>query len=282
MYFLGLGSPLVPLGLLEHYPKRQETTIIYIIRYRPQINRMTRMTTIVQKQKSPTLLRGTLSTGLRKRRVLLTEHLVEYILQYGNLVCSKCSDTIFQASLVYGANLVSSNFAFSSHDVTSHPIGIAMNSRRNGYNNHSVEMIIQFLRTNYNTRTNLLHLCTYGRVQVNPIDLKRTYHIQSPIVSSSNTSAAISLSSPSSCACLAAAAHPSRGTTPTSVFWATTMLLTKAITFVIADSLSSSGLISRNSSARSCIAVIILTYLYSWLQNYEINLNNQNIIYKYV
>lgn len=33
MYFLGLGSPLVPLGLLEQHSKRQETTIIYIIRY---------------------------------------------------------------------------------------------------------------------------------------------------------------------------------------------------------------------------------------------------------
>ena len=225
---------------------------------------MTRMTTIVQKQKSPALLRGTLSwsTELRKRRVLLTEHLVEYILQYGNLVCSKCSDTIFQASLVYGTNLVCSNFAISSHDLTSHPIGIAVNSRRNRYNNHSVKMLIQFLRTNYNTGTNLLHLCTYGRVQVNPIDLKLTYHIQSPIVSSSNTSAAISLSSPSLCACLAAAAHPSRGAIPTSFLWALTMFLTKAITFVIAASLSSSGLISRNSSARSCIAFIILTILY--------------------
>ena len=56
-------------------------------------------------------------------------------------------------------------------------------------------------------------------------------HFQSSIFSSSNTSAAISVSSPSAWACMAAVAHPSRGARPASFFWAITKPLTKAITF---------------------------------------------------
>ena len=79
-----------------------------------------------------------------------------------------------------------------------------------------------------------------------------------------NTSSAINLSSPTACACLAASAHPARVATPAASFcWADTNPFTKEITFIIAASLSSNGFISRNNSARSCTAVIILTCLIS-------------------
>ena len=113
------------------------------------------------------------------------------------------------------------------------------------------------LQTSFVYSTNLVG----GHFAVTPHDVASHPIGIASIVSSSNTSANINLSSPSACACLAAAAQPSRGAIPASFFWARTKPLTKAITFVIADSLSSSGFISRNSSARSCIAVIILTYL---------------------
>ena len=51
-------------------------------------------------------------------------------------------------------------------------------------------------------------------------------------------------------------------------FFVGTNDLTKASIFVIADSLSRSGLISRNNSARNSIAVIIVMYLF-WLQRYN-------------
>ena len=216
-----------------------------------------------QKSPAPKSVRGMILWSNENCERLFTEHLPEHILQRTNLVGSKCGDTVFQTSFVDGSNLIGSHLAVAPHDMASHPIGIAVNRRRDGNDNHRIKIFVQLLGTNDSAGTDFLHLCTNGGIQVNPIDIELAYHFQSSIVSSSNTSATIRLSSPSACACLAAAAQPSRGAMPASFFWARTKSLTKAITFVIADSLSSSGFISRNSSARSCIAVIILTYLFT-------------------
>ena len=67
-----------------------------------------------------------------------------------------------------------------------------------------------------------------------------------------------------------------RSAQPVSVFtfFAGTSILTYFRSFVIADSLSSNGLISRSSSARNSIAVIIVMFLFS-LQRYKEFLNKR-------
>jgi len=96
-----------------------------------------------------------------------------------------------------------------------------------------------------------------------PIDIKLIHHCQSSTLSSSKISSANNWSCPSICACFAAAAQPWRTAAPALFFFVTTRDLTNASIFSIATSLSRSGFISRNNSARNCIAVIILTYLIS-------------------
>ncbi len=44
------------------------------------------------------------------------------------------------------------------HDVTTHTVGIAMNGRRDGNDNHRVEVVVQFFGTDNDTRADLLHL----------------------------------------------------------------------------------------------------------------------------
>ena len=100
-----------------------------------------------------------------------------------------------------------------------------------------------------------LELCLFGWGQ-------RGY-CQSSTLSSSKISSANNWSCPSICACFAAAVQPWRTAEPALVLFVTISDLTNASIFSIATSLSRSGFISRKSSARNSIAVIILTYMIS-------------------
>ena len=78
---------------------------------------------------------------------LLTKHLPEHVLQRFCLIVSKRSDSVLQPTFVDGAYLVGGHLAVTSHDVTTHTVGIAVNGRRDGNDNHRVEMVVQLLGT---------------------------------------------------------------------------------------------------------------------------------------
>ena len=142
-----------------------------------------------------------------------------------------------------------------------HPKEIAMNGRCDGYDDYRGKVLVQLLWTHHYAGTYFLHLSTDSWVEVNPVDIKLIYHCQSSTLSSSKISAAISWSSPILCALRAATAHPfltADVVTGTSV--KTTLRISRRAmrAFCMATSLSKIGLSSRSSSARSCIAVIIL------------------------
>ena len=112
----------------------------------------------IQTKKSPAppmAVRGMMSVSKdsRMKGVLLAKHLMQHILQRSNLVGSKRGDTILQATLVDGANLVGGHFAVAPHDVAFHPIGVAVDGRRNGNDDDRVKMLVQFLRTDNSAGT---------------------------------------------------------------------------------------------------------------------------------
>lgn len=128
---------------------------------------------------------------------LFTKHLVKNVLQFGYLSCSESRNSFSKPPLVYCAYLVGSHFAITVHNATAHTIGIAMDGRCNGNYNDCIEMVIQLLGADDDTWTDFLHLGTNSWIEVNPPYIILVYHFQSSIVSSLNTSSAISLSSPS-------------------------------------------------------------------------------------
>ena len=95
---------------------------------------------------------------------LLTKHLPEHVLQRFSLIGSKRRDSVLQTPFVDGAYLVGGHLAVTTYDMTTHAVGIAMNGRRDGNDNHRVEMSVQFLGTDDDARPNLLHLCADGGV----------------------------------------------------------------------------------------------------------------------
>ena len=167
----------------------------------------------IQTQQSPAAMtmRGRMSLFNKVgSQELFAEQLSENILEHCYLVAGKRCHTILQPTFVNGTYLVGSNLAVASHNMTSHTIGVAVNGRCHRGDNYCVKMVVQLLRTDNNTWAYLLHFGTDSWIQVNPEDIKLAYHFQSSIVSSSNTSAVERISSPSICACLAAAAQPTR------------------------------------------------------------------------
>lgn len=207
----------------------------------------------IQKQKARSAGSG--------RIVLFAEHLTEHVLQFSLFVGRKCRYFLFQPTFIDRPNLVGDNLTVAFAYMAWHPKGIAMNGRCNGYDDYRSKVLVQLLWTHHYAGTYFLHLSTDCRVEVNPVDIKLIYHCQSSTLSSSKMSAATSWSSPCLCALRAAADHPflTAGlVTGTSVKTTFRMSRRAVRAFCIATSLSKIGLSSRSSSARSCIAVIIV------------------------
>ena len=192
---------------------------------------------------------------------LFTKHLTEYVLQSGLFVGRKSGYFLFQPTFIDRPYLVGDNLTVAFTYMAWHPKGITVNGRCDGYDDYRGKVLVQLLWTHHYAGTHFLHLCTDSRVEVNPIDIKLIYHCQSSTLSSSKMSAATSWSSPCLCALRAAADHPfltAGVVTGTSVKTTLRMSRSAMRAFCMAISLSKIGLSSRSSSARSCIAVIIL------------------------
>lgn len=188
----------------------------------------------IQKRKSR-------SDGSGKGVALFAEHLTEDVLQFGLFIGRKRSNLFLQPTLVYCPDLVGDNLTVSSIYMTGHSIGIAVDSRSDGDDDDR------------------------GKV-----------FVQSSTLSSSKMSAATSWSLPCSCALRAAADHPLRtGVLVTGTSVNTILRISrKAVrAFCMATSLSKMGLSSRSSSARNCIAVIIVNIYRFRVQKYKNNFN---------
>lgn len=195
---------------------------------------------------------------------LLAKHLPQHVLQSNLLIKGKRSNLFLQTLLVNGTNLVGDNLTFSPIYSTRYPIGITVDSRCDRNDNDCSKILVQLTWTDYHTRPNLLHLCADRRIKVNLVNFKLLYHFQSSILSSSKMSAVTIWSSPCLCAWRAAVAYPFRGATLAFGASVNTIRLIerKAVrAFCMAISLSNMGLSSRSSSARSCIAVIIVMFI---------------------
>ena len=172
--------------------------------------------------------------------VLFAEHLTEHILQFGLFVGRKRSNFFLQPTLVNCSYLIRDNLTVALGNLAFHAEGITVDGRRDGNDD-----------------------------------------CQSSTLSSSNISAATIWSAPSLCAFRAAADHPSLTVVfvaGTSVNTILRMSRSAVSAFCMATSLSKMGLSSRNSSARSCIAVIIFCVLVSrrkGTNNLRINKTNK-------
>ena len=69
---------------------------------------------------------------------LFAEHLMQNILQIGNLIGSKRCYTVFQSSLVDSTYLVCCYLAITVHYVATHAIGISMYGRGDGNDDDGV------------------------------------------------------------------------------------------------------------------------------------------------
>ena len=209
----------------------------------------------IQRQENRSAVRGS------GRIVLFAEHLTKHVLQFSLFVGRKCRNFLLQPAFINRPYLVGDNLTVAYIHMTGHTIGIAVNSRCDGNDDDRGKVLVQLLWTHHYAGTHFLHLGTDCRGEVNPVDIKLIYHCQSSTLSSSKKSAVTSRSSPCLCALRAAADHPflTAGLVTGFSVKTTLRISRRAVrAFYIATSLSKIGLSSRSSSARSCIAVIIV------------------------
>ena len=208
----------------------------------------------IQKQSSLSTQKG------RGMSMSFAEHLTEHILQLNLLFWCKCCNPLFQPTFVNRPNLIGNNLTIAPIYLAGNTERIAMDCRCDRDNNGRSKIPVEFFGTYHNAGTDLLHLSTDRRVEVNPIDIELLYHCQSSTLSSSNISAATNWSSPCLCALRAAADQPFRTAdllTGTSGNTARRISRRAVSVFCIATSLSKIGLSSRSSSARKRNVVIM-------------------------
>lgn len=251
---------------------------------------MTRITTIVQKQESPALLRGTMSLSTEKRRNERLQNPVFYfqsldmteVLHVMRNHCQACglgSTANQQVELFDRFTNILQTYLFLSIYINA----VCKRQHSNFFHEiinqlqvifHEITLkstVAQFSQNDIADKTTAIsyliqlsrHLPVLTKMKDTDARIKQiSFHSSISLlfdVLLSRISLIIS-----SVERLSFHAPAKRSAQPVSAFACLVgaNVLTNASNFVIADSLSSSGLISRNSSARSCIAVIILTILY--------------------